>query len=100
MAAAELVGSAPDVVRRKHDLFRVVQGIPLLCLARAGGALLPDASPVREARDRLAALRERLPVEVRKYGESGTARDESEPIALAIAFLDGDYASRPDLEVP
>ena len=79
-----------DAVRDCADL------VPRLCHARPA-KLGPDDPFVLDAVRQLGLLREAFPEAVRRHGGRASAMAESEPIAVAIDYLCGNYDHLPEL---
>ena len=94
----EEMAGEDDVVRRKDDLFLVFDLIPQLTRGRSDGWLQPHSDEVVAGCVRLDRIRQKLPEEVRIRGHRGATGTRDEPVAVAIAWLQGRYETMAEVE--
>ena len=98
----ELLAELDDrgLKKRKEDVDRLLRVITACTLLREAGWLAPSSPEVQRARASLQKIAERLPDDVRMFGQAGGARSEDETIRVAIDYLGGHYRSLPTMRDP
>lgn len=82
----------PNPEKRRRDLARAFQLVPLLLQARVAGHLGVDSPEVAAMRDLLEEAERRLPPDALTHREAGDASDDV-PLLYALRCLDGVYTA-------